>query len=74
MVAPMKILIITQWFDPEPTFKGLLFAKELVRKGHEVEVITGFPNYPGGKVYDGYKIKAWDVNEIDQVKVSRVAL
>ena len=46
-----KILLITQWFDPEPTFKGLLFAKELVAHGFDVEVITGFPNYPGGKVY-----------------------
>lgn len=45
----MKILILTQWFDPEPTFKGLLFARELAARGHEVEVLTGFPNYPGGK-------------------------
>ena len=26
----MKILILTQWFEPEPTSKGLLFARELV--------------------------------------------
>ena len=70
----MKILIITQWFDPEPTFKGLLFAQKLVSKGHDVEVITGFPNYPGGKVYDGYKIKPCYVEIIDGVKISRVAL
>ena len=37
----MKILLVTQWFDPEPTFKGLLFAQELVRAGNEVEVIEG---------------------------------
>ena len=48
---------MTQWFDPEPTFKGLLFAKELVTRGFDVEVITGFPNYPGGKLYKGYRIK-----------------
>ena len=36
----MRILMITQWFDPEPTFKGLLFARELQRLGHEVEVLT----------------------------------
>ena len=70
----MKILIVTQWFDPEPTFKGLLFAKELVNCGHEVEVITGFPNYPGGKVYDGYKIKALHKEFIEGVNVARVAL
>ena len=45
-----RILLLTQWFDPEPTFKGLVFAKELVRQGFAVEVLTGFPNAPGGKV------------------------
>ncbi len=70
----MKILIITQWFDPEPTFKGFLFAKELMLQGHEVEVITGFPNYPGGKVYDGYKITALTKKNIGGVRITRVAL
>lgn len=70
----LKILIVTQWFDPEPTFKGLLFAKTLVEHGHQVEVITGFPNYPGGKVYDGYKIKAYQKELIDGVVVHRVPL
>ena len=40
-----RVLIMTQWFDPEPTFKGLLFAQELVARGFDVEVMTGFPNY-----------------------------
>lgn len=70
----MKILIVTQWFDPEPTFKGLLFAKTLVEKGHDVEVITGFPNYPGGKVYDGYKISFYQKELLDGVVVHRVPL
>ncbi|TMM46382.1 glycosyltransferase family 4 protein [Colwellia ponticola] len=70
----MKILIVTQWFDPEPTFKGLLFAKELIKAGHQVEVITGFPNYPGGKVYAGYKIKFHSKEEIDSVIIHRVPL
>lgn len=70
----MKILIVTQWFDPEPTFKGLLFAKTLVQHGHQVEVITGFPNYPGGKVYDGYKISAYQKEIINGVVVHRVPL
>lgn len=47
----VRILLMTQWFDPEPTFKGLVFARELVKQGFEVEVVTGFPNYPGGKIY-----------------------
>lgn len=70
----LKILIVTQWFDPEPTFKGLLFAKTLVARGHQVEVITGFPNYPGGKVYDGYKIKVYQKELIAGVVIHRVPL
>lgn len=70
----MRILMLTQWFDPEPTFKGLAFAKELVRLGHEVEVLTGFPNYPGGKLYDGYKIRIIQREIIDGISVLRVPL
>lgn len=65
---------MTQWFDPEPTFKGLLFAKELVARGFDVEVITGFPNYPGGKLYKGYRIKLSQKEMIEGVLVTRVPL
>jgi colanic acid biosynthesis glycosyl transferase WcaI len=70
----IRVLLLTQWFDPEPTFKGLVFARELVRQGFEVEVLTGFPNYPGGKVYSGYKIKLLQRDEMDGVQVTRVPL
>lgn len=69
-----RVLLITQWFDPEPTFKGLVFARELVRQGFIVEVLTGFPNYPGGKVYPGYKIKLLQREVIDGVHITRVPL
>ena len=69
-----RILIITQWFDPEPTFKGLLFAKELASRGFDVEVLTGFPNYPGGYLYRGYKLKLIQKEIIDGVLVTRVPL
>jgi len=72
--VPRRILLITQWFDPEPTFKGILFAKELVSRGFEVEVITGFPNYPGGTLYDGYRVKFIQKEVIDGVLVTRVPL
>jgi glycosyltransferase involved in cell wall biosynthesis len=49
-------------------------AKELVRRGHQVQVLTGFPNYPGGKVYPGYRIRPWQREVIDGVPVTRVAL
>lgn len=70
----MKILLLTQWFDPEPTFKGLLFAQALRDEGHEVEVLTGFPNYPGGKVYDGYKINFYQKEVMDGITIHRAPL
>ncbi len=76
MTAPRRtrVLLLTQWFDPEPTFKGLVFARELVRQGFEVEVVTGFPNYPGGKVYPGYRIRLLQREVIDGVHITRVPL
>jgi glycosyltransferase involved in cell wall biosynthesis len=70
----IRVLLLTQWFDPEPTFKGMVFAKELVRQGFEVDVVTGFPNFPGGKVYPGYRVKWLQREVIDGVHVTRVPL
>lgn len=70
----MKILLLTQLFEPEPTFKGLVFAKALQAKGHKVEVLTGFPNYPGGKVYSGYKISWYKKEILDGIVIHRAPL
>lgn len=69
-----RILFLTQWFDPEPTPKGFAFARALVQCGFEVEVVTGFPNYPGGKLYSGYKIRLMQREYIDGVRITRVPL
>lgn len=66
--------MLTQWFDPEPTFKGLAFAKELVKRGHKVEVLTGFPNYPGGRIYNGYKVRLFQREIMDGIPILRVPL
>lgn len=70
----MRILFVTQFFHPEPFFRGLPFAKALLERGHQVEVLTGFPNYPGGQVYDGYRIRPLQRETIDGVPVIRVPL
>jgi hypothetical protein len=70
----MRILLLTQWVEPKPTSKGLVFARELSARGHDVEVLTGFPNYPGGDVYPGYRIRPWVREQIDGISVLRVAL
>jgi colanic acid biosynthesis glycosyl transferase WcaI len=69
----MRILLITQLFDPENAIKGLSFAKKLVSLGHEVEVVTTFPSYPGGKIFAGYKMQWQQIEYIDDVRIVRVA-
>lgn len=70
----MRVLLLSQWFDPEPTFKGLTFAQELARRGHQVEVLTGFPNYPGGKLYPGYRVHLWQRESVNGISILRVPL
>lgn len=65
-----KILVICQYYKPEP-FRISDICEELVRRGHEVQVVTGYPNYPEGILYDGYG-KGKHIDEvINGVKVHR---
>lgn len=50
----MKILIVTQYYYPEQ-FQINEIAPELVKRGHDVTVLCGIPNYPKGVVFDGYE-------------------
>jgi colanic acid biosynthesis glycosyl transferase WcaI len=50
----MKILIISQYFWPE-LFRINDLAEELVKRGHQVTVLTGKPNYPEGRFFPGYR-------------------
>lgn len=71
----MKILFLTDNFPPEttpPASRTFEHVKEWTNLGHEVIVITSFPNFPFGKVYDGYKNKLWQVENINGIKVVRV--
>lgn len=54
----MKVVIHTQYYPPEmgaPQARLSELADRLVKKGHEVIVLTAFPNYPLGRLYPGYK-------------------
>lgn len=66
----MKILVICQYYYPEP-FRIADICEELVKKGDEVTVITGIPNYPMGEIYEGYKGKEKLDEVINGVKVHR---
>lgn len=65
-----KILVICQYYRPEP-FRISDICEEMVRRGHEVQVVTGYPNYPEGILYEGYG-KGKHIDEvINGVKVHR---
>lgn len=54
----MRITILSQYYPPEigaPQNRLSLLAEALVRRGHQVTVLTAMPNYPTGKIYPGYK-------------------
>lgn len=53
MVAPMRLLVVTQYFWPE-NFRINDLVSELVRRGHQVTVLTGVPNYPDGHVFPAF--------------------
>lgn len=66
----MKILVVCQYYYPEP-FRHPDICAELVKRGHEVTVVTGLPNYPMGEIYEGYR-KGEKRNEVlNGVKVHR---
>ena len=71
----MKILFIAHYFQPEPGFFfGLPFAEELTRRGHQVEILTGFPNYPEGKIYPEYRQRWRQIEVINGIRITRVPL
>lgn len=67
----MKILVVCQYYYPEP-FRIHEVCEELVKRGHEVSVLTGLPNYPMGIVPEEYKNGKRNSEIINGVKVTRV--
>lgn len=70
----MRLLVISQYYRPEPVPKPSELAEDFVRRGHRVEVITGFPNYPSGRLYPPYKLRLIQHEPIDGVAVTRMWL
>jgi glycosyltransferase involved in cell wall biosynthesis len=71
----MHILFLTDNFPPEgnaPATRTYEHAREWVKLGHKVTIITGVPNFPEGKVFDGYKNSWYSKSELDGIEVRRV--
>ncbi len=71
----MHILFLTDNFPPEsnaPASRTFEHCREWVRAGHQVTVITCAPNFPKGKVFEGYRNWLWQHEVMAGIKVIRV--
>lgn len=71
----MHILFLTDNFPPEvnaPASRTFEHCREWVKAGNQVTVITGAPNFPNGKVFDGYKNRLWQQETMAGIRVIRV--
>lgn len=71
----MHVLFLTDNFPPEtnaPASRTHEHARRWVAAGHEVTVITCAPNFPAGRVHDGYRNRLYQTEVIDGIRVVRV--
>jgi glycosyltransferase involved in cell wall biosynthesis len=68
----MRLLFLSQLFDPEYSIKGLDFLSSMRADGFDVTVVTTFPSYPTGKIYPGYKAHLWQVEVLAGIEIIRV--
>ena len=72
-MKPKHILVVTQYFYPEP-FRINDMCAEWVKRGYKVTVLTGLPNYPEGKIYKGYKWGKKRRETKDGIEIIRIPL
>ena len=63
----MKILIVSQYFWPE-YFRVNDLVLELKKKNVEIEILTSYPNYPDGKIFEEFKKIQINIQNIMVVK------
>ncbi len=71
----MHILFLTDNFPPEvnaPASRTFEHCREWVRAGHRVTVLTCAPNFPKGRVFEGYRNRLWQGEEMEGIRVIRV--
>jgi colanic acid biosynthesis glycosyl transferase WcaI len=70
----MHVLVLAQYFKPESVGAAIWIhelAVDLVAKGHQVTMLTAFPNYPERTVFEGYRGKLLMRERIDGIQVIR---
>jgi colanic acid biosynthesis glycosyl transferase WcaI len=71
----VKIWIISQYFYPE-NFAINQIAAELCKRGHDVTVLSGMPNYPSGRFapgYGGWRIRRETYHGVSVIRVPMIA-
>jgi colanic acid biosynthesis glycosyl transferase WcaI len=70
----VKIGMISQWYEPETGSAAhpTAIARALHARGHEVQVLTGFPSYPQGRVHSGYRMSVRRQEVREGVRLLRV--
>lgn len=69
----MRLLVVTQYFYPEE-FPINHVCEFLGERVESVTVLTGQPNYPGGKIFDGYRASGFDNATLGKVSIHRIPL
>ena len=69
----MEILIFSQYFWPE-NFHINDLARNLKKLGNDVTVLTGKPNYPDGKVKEGYRVFGFQKENWNDIKIYRLPI
>jgi len=70
----MHIMFMAQCYAPEDVSAAVLItelATDLSKRGHQVSMVTGAPNYPYGRVFKGYRNQLYSTETIDGVRVIR---
>jgi glycosyltransferase involved in cell wall biosynthesis len=70
----MRILYLTQYFPPEigaPQVRIPELMRHMVRLGHQVTILTAMPNYPKGRVFPGYRGRAFMSEPFEDMRVVR---
>jgi colanic acid biosynthesis glycosyl transferase WcaI len=72
----MRLGMVSHWYDPEggaAAGPGTI-ARALRDRGHDVDVVTGFPTYPVGRVFDGYRQRPYQREVLEGVTVHRAPI
>lgn len=69
----MRVLVLSQYFWPE-SFRVNDLVQALRERGHDITVLTGLPNYPGGRLFEGYSWWRKRHDRFSDISVFRVPI